>query len=99
MSRAKIAAYKGAVGAVADLRLALQDFEAAALAVETNGEGCAHPAALELALEDLEALPPRPEGDDDALIEWALESKKRRVAFWAAYEGTVVDGVTIIQKR
>lgn len=95
----KVAAYKDAAGPVADLRLALPDSEAIALARETGGADCRHPSQLAEALAGLDALPARPTENEDAVVAWALAAKAARDAFWDAYEGTPVDQVTIVRRR
>lgn len=103
--RERIAAYAAAVGPTAsgELRYPLNDSDGAALAVEIGPDQCRHAAKLGPARDALEAaLKVAAEAKDkdlDALIAAAGKVKTASDAFWDAFEGEQVDGVTVIRRR
>lgn len=97
--RERIAAYKAAVGPTASdvLRYPLTDAEGFELATELGASNVRFPDAITAAAAKL-PQGPAPEKDDE-LVAWALKRKAAADAFWDAFEGEEVDGVTIIRRR
>lgn len=94
--KAKLAAFRELHGA--DGVLCLGHTEAVALAGEIDVSACRHPEKLSAALAQLSELDDQPT-EPDALLAWAESKRKALAAFWDAFEGEIVDGVTIIGKR
>ena len=103
MSRALIATFaafhasqKGSAPPV----LALTDAEACAVVDELHPTAFRHPEALLEAQAALAAVPAPPDpSNEDALAAWFNAKSKASAAFWDAFHGELVDGVTIIRKR
>ncbi|MGE3293833.1 MAG: hypothetical protein AB7O95_20895 [Geminicoccaceae bacterium] len=105
MIRERIAAYAAAVGPTAsgDLRYPLNDSDGVALAAEVGASNCRHAEQIARSAPALEAaLKAAAEAKDkdlDALIAVAGKVKAASDAFWDAFEGEQVEGVTVIRRR
>ena len=103
MSRALIATFaafhasqKGSAPPV----LAMSDAEAVATVDELTEVELRHPNEVMAAHAELKALPAAPDpSNEDALAAWFAAKSKASAAFWDAFHGELVDGVTIIRKR
>jgi hypothetical protein len=99
--RARLAAFRELTGnpAPEDCKFALTDADALALADEIADEFTPrHPEAFAAARARFVQAGPQP-ADPEAVIEWAGKVKAAREAFWDAFEGEVIDGVTVIRRR
>ncbi len=105
MIRERIAAYAAAVGPTAsgELRYQLSDSDGAALAAEIGPGNCRYGEKVGPARDALEAaLKVAAEAKDkdlDTLIAAAGKVKTAADAFWDAFEGEEVEGVTVIRRR
>lgn len=98
--REKLATLRTLYPNVPDLRREVPDAEAVAIAQEIGAAGLRHGQKAAAAADAFSAVlaTSAPEGDA-ALEAWVAARAKARAAFWAEFEGEVVDGVTIIQVR
>ena len=103
MSRALIAtfaAFHASQNGSAPPVLAMSDAEALATVDELTPSDVRHPEVLLEAHAALKAVPAPPDPrNEDALAAWFDAKSKASAAFWNAFHGELVDGVTIIRKR
>ena len=103
MSRALIAtfaAFHASQNGSAPPVLAMTDAEAVALVGEMKPEELRHPEAVATAAAALAAVPAAPAGGSDEAVEaWYGAKRAASAAFWDAFHGELVDGVSVIRKR
>lgn len=97
--RERIAAYAAAVGPTVsgEMRMPLSDSDGIALAGELDD--FRHPDQVRAALKQHAEAGEQPKDDVDEIVAWAGKVKKAADAFWDAFEGEQVDGVTVIRRR